>query len=180
MSERRTVYGYLAGEPTMRPRELRFGVVREPPAPGFHHQIVVGRLYSRLERHVLRYAEGRVVISPVDVVLDRRRALVVQPDIVFVSVERQHLCTEQIWGPPDLAIEVLSATNGRHDCTVKVGWYREYGVRECWLVDPAAGHVEVIDLQAPDHSTQLFAANQIVRSRVLARLRLRIADVLMG
>jgi hypothetical protein len=35
----------------------------------------------RLEHHVSRYQLGRVVQSPIDVILDPERALVVQPDL---------------------------------------------------------------------------------------------------
>jgi Uma2 family endonuclease len=131
----------------------------------------------RLEAHVRRYNMGRVVVSPIDVILDRDRALIVQPDLVFVAAARSHICTDRIWGAPDLAIEVLSTSNRRHDRTVKVGWYREYGVRECWVVDPISCQIGVVDLAAPEVRSHVFEARQIVRSSVLPRLRLRPADV---
>jgi Uma2 family endonuclease len=178
MSRRLTLKAYLAGEETTRPQELAYGVLREPPAPGFHHQIVVGRIYARLDRHVRRYEAGRLVVSPVDVVLDIRRALVVQPDLVFVSAARLGICSDRIWGGPDLTIEVLSTTNRRHDRTVKVNWYRQYGVRECWLVDPDASRIEVADLTTAAGGFVAFEKQQFVRSNVLPRLRLRVVDVL--
>jgi Uma2 family endonuclease len=173
MSGRMTLAQYLAGEETMRPQELAYGVLREPPAPGFHHQIVVGRIHVRLDRHVDRHKAGCVVLSPIDVILDREHALVVQPDVVFVSNARRDICTDRIWGAPDLVIEVLSTTNRRHDKVVKVGWYRQYGVRECWLVDPPACRIEVIDLTGATNASRVFEARQLVRSAVLPDLRLR-------
>ena len=178
MSRRMTLDRYLAGEETMRPQELAFGVLREPPAPGLHHQIVVGRIFVRIERHVNRHKAGRVVLSPIDVILDREHALVVQPDVVFVSVARLGICTDRIWGAPDLVVEVLSTSNRRHDTVVKVEWYRRYGVRECWLVDPPACRIEVIDLTGATAVSRVAEASQVVRSTVLPRLRLRPADVL--
>jgi Uma2 family endonuclease len=177
MSRRISVEEYLAGEETMRPRELDFGVLREPPAPGFHHQIVVGRIYQRLDAHVRRFDEGRVVLSPVDVILDRERALVVQPDFGVVSASRLAICTERIQGAPDLVVEVLSTTNRQHDRAVKVGWYRTYGVRECWLVDPIACRIEVIDRTASADDVRVYNDDQILRSSVLPRLRLRPVSV---
>jgi Uma2 family endonuclease len=154
-----------------------FGVLREPAAPGFHHQLVIGRIYVSLEMHVRRHNTGRVILSPIDVILDRERALVVQPDVVFVSAARLGICTDRIWGPPDLVIEVLSAGNRRHDCEVKVGWYRQYGVRECWLVDSIARTIAVIDLTGPTDASRIFEERQTVRSEVLPRLRLRLSEV---
>jgi len=173
MSQRMTLDAYLAGEETNRPQELAYGLLREPAAPGFQHQLVVGRIYARLDQHVRRYNAGQVVASPVDVILDAARALVVQPDIVFISNERLSICTDRVWGAPDLAVEVLSTANRRHDRTTKLRWFRDYGVRECWLVDPVAHQIDVVDLTTAGSTPREFAAQQIVRSAVLPRLRLR-------
>jgi Uma2 family endonuclease len=167
---------YLAGAETNRPQELAYGLLREPPAPGFHHQIIVARIHVQLDRHVRRYGLGLIVESPVDVILDRERALVVQPDVVFISNGRRAIATDRIWGAPDLAIEVLSRTNRRHDCHRKVGWYRHYDVRECWLVDPDARSITVINLAAADGGARLFDGERTLRSTVLPRLRMRAAD----
>jgi len=174
---RMTVPEYLGGEETNRPQELAYGVLREPATPTFAHQIVVGALFDRLNRHVRTFRLGRVVLSPMDVILDFERALVVQPDVLFVSTEREAICRDRIWGAPDLTIEVLSQGNHRHDRIVKAHWYRRYGVREYWLVDLVARHIEVRGLASVDPDPRVFAGRAIVRSRVLPRLRLRPADV---
>jgi Uma2 family endonuclease len=65
---------------------------------------------------------------------------------VFVSAERSHIAADRVYGAPDLAIEVLSpnARVGRVD--EQVGWFAQYGVRECWLVDLAARQIAVLGL----------------------------------
>ena len=45
-------------------------------------------------------------------------------------------------GAPDLAVEIISPTSGRHDRVTKLGWYASLGVAEYWLVDPATRTVE--------------------------------------
>ena len=177
MFRKMTVAAYLAGEETNRPQELAYGILREPATPTFEHQIIVGALYKRLDRHVRKYGLGRVVISPMDVILDRERHLVVQPDVFFVSAERLAICTDRVWGAPDLTVEVLSLGTHRHDRVVKVNWYRRYGVRECWLVDLFARHIEVLDLGSDEGASRTFEGREIVRSGVLPRLRLRPADL---
>jgi Uma2 family endonuclease len=177
MSERMTVWEYLGGDETTRPRELAYGILREPPAPAYGHQLVVGRVYELLSGHARRCRAGRVVTSPVDVVLDRQQHLIVQPDVVFVSEERLGICKERIWGAPDLVVEVLSSATRRHDCTMKVAWFKMYGVRECWLVDSVARTVDVLNLAAPDAVSRCFERGQVVRSTVMPRLRLRVDAV---
>ena len=73
---------------TMRPMELVYGVVREPAAPRYGHQSQLTRLAARLTAHVDLNGLGEVCVSPVDVVLDAGRSLVVQPDISFVTRAR--------------------------------------------------------------------------------------------
>ena len=174
---RLTLEEYLSGEETNRPMELDFGVVREPAAPSWNHQLLVSRLLVRLDRHVSRYKLGRVVQSPVDVILDRRRALVVQPDLVFIATDRLHICTDRVWGPPDLAIEVLSMGTARHDRIVKLSWFQRYSVKECWLVDPAGSRVNVVSMTELTRSSRVYAEDELIESKVLPRLRLRAGDL---
>lgn len=175
-----TVPEYLTGEETNRPQELAYGVLREPPTPAFEHQMVVGALYRRLDHHVRRLRLGRVVPSPMDVILDVERALIVQPDVLFVSTAREAICRDRIWGAPDLTVEVLSQGNQRHDRVVKGQWYQQYGVREYWLVDLISRQIEVRDLTSRDAPPRAYEARAIVRSRVLPRLRLRVIDLFEG
>ena len=179
--ERRfTLREYLGLPETNRPQELAYGILREPPSPFYPHQAVLGRLHLPIVRHVQRYRLGEVVLAPMDVILDPEHALVVQPDLLFVSEARRAIISNQIWGSPDLTVEVLSDTRRRHDRVVKLGWYRQYGVLECWLVDPDTERVEVVDLTSAAHASRTFAGRQIVRSAVLPRLRLRAVDVFYG
>jgi Uma2 family endonuclease len=144
MSERLTVYGYLSGEESLRRTELVWGRVREPAAPRYGHQSVVTRMTVLLDQHARETGVGRVCVSPIDVVLDAPRALIVQPDVVFVSHRRASIIREQIWGAPDLVVEVLSPGTRRRDRTSKLGWYRRYRVEEYWMVDPAMKTITIV------------------------------------
>lgn len=171
MAPFKTTDEYLKDEETSRRRELEWGVVREPPAPLWGHQQVVTRLTVALSLHVGARALGRVCVSPVDVVLDVEHALVVQPDVVFISNARSDIVRGQIWGAPDLVAEVLSPGTATRDRSVKLGWYRRYGVREAWLVDPEARRIEVVDL-AGAGGTRPAAGEEPLRSDVLPEIEL--------
>jgi len=177
MPSRVTVTDYLQGAETTRRRELVYGVVREPPAPTYGHQAVVSHLCALVDRHVRRFRLGRAVVAPVDVVLDQAQALVLQPDLVFVSAERTGIASDRVFGAPDLVVEVLSMGTADRDRTVKLEWYRRYGVRECWLVDPVDRSVEVCALSGPPSAARYFSGRERVRSTVLPRLRIAVADL---
>src|SRR6185295_7657912 len=112
-------------EETNRVRELAMGWVREPPAPFFSHQALVLKVARLISDHVEPRQLGRVAVAPVDVILDRDRNLIVQPDVVFISTARLSIIRDQVWGAPDLVVEVLSRSTARYDRTQKVEWYRQ-------------------------------------------------------
>ena len=57
--------------------------------------------------------------------------------------------------------------------TEKLGWYRQYGVRECWLVDTEAAQVTRIDLTGPQPDVQVVRGVSLIHSVVLPELRMR-------
>ena len=70
---------------------------------------------------------------------------VVQPDLLFVFREREHLLSsgENVRGAPDLAVQVPSAGTADRDRGYKRAFYARHGVLECWLVDPTAETVSI-------------------------------------
>jgi Uma2 family endonuclease len=164
--DRLTVREYFTQSESMRPMELVYGIVREPPAPRYGHQSLLTHLGALLSIHVRERRLGDVCVAPVDVVLDEPAALVVQPDIVFVAQSRRAIIKDRIWGPPDLVVEILSPRTAVRDRTTKLSWYRVYGVRECWLVNSRERSVEVVELQVVT-APRLFSASDVMRSSVL-------------
>jgi Uma2 family endonuclease len=141
---------YLAGPEELRRRELVWGVVREPPSPFAPHQRVTTRIAALLDSHVRQHDLGTVLVAPMDVVLDHERNLVLQPDVMFISHARAGIIRDFVRGAPDLAVEVSSRGTAQYDRTDKLRWYRSYGVREYWLVDPLQRTVTVLDLPADE------------------------------
>lgn len=170
---------YFLGPESNTPRELVFGVVREPPAPFPYHQGVVTRLASVLHAHTAQNRLGDVYVSPVDVVLDERRGLVLQPDIVFVAASNRAIVRDRIWGAPDIVIEVLSARTSQRDRTTKLAWYREYRVGEYWLVDPVSASIEIVDC-ASVTVPAVYEGVRPLRSRVLPTIVLSAHDAFPG
>jgi Uma2 family endonuclease len=110
------------------------------PAPVTKHQIVALKLAGRLDAFVEEHSLGQVMIAPVDVLLSVTD--IVQPDILFVSRERQAIITDaNVKGAPDLVIEILSDSTRKLDEISKRQRYEWAGVSEYWIVDPM---VEVV------------------------------------
>jgi len=159
-------------EETNRARELVLGRLREPPAPFFSHQSLVLRIANAWIEHIEPGRLGRVAVAPVDVVLDKERALILQPDVLFVSTPRLSIIRDQVWGPPDLVAEVLSPGTEHRDRGEKLKWYRQYGVREYWMVDPSRACVTVADFAGPSPVFRHAAGAESIRSTVFPRLEL--------
>ncbi len=163
-----TTTDYLSSEETTRRTELRSGLIfREPAAPYFTHQTLVLRIARVLCSHVEPRGLGHVAIAPVDVVLDRARGLVVQPDVLFIAAARQSIIRHQVWGAPDLVVEVLSDSTEGHDRGEKLGWYQQYGVRECWLVDAYEDAVTVVDFTGTHRDERTAHGVERIASTVL-------------
>jgi Uma2 family endonuclease len=157
-------------EETMRRRELAAGILREPPAPFFSHQSLVLKVARLWSGYVEPRRLGRVAVAPVDVVLDEARALVLQPDVLFVASARLSIVRDQVWGAPDLVAEVLSAGTEYRDRTEKIAWYRQYGVRECWLVDLYHEQVTIVDFTGAMPIERYAKGVDSIRSSVLPGL----------
>lgn len=158
---------YFRMPETRLPQELVFGLLRDAPAPTPGHQAVVGRLHVALSSHLGRHASGRVWLSPIDVVLDRTRHLVVQPDLIVLTHARLHLVTDRVWGAPDLVIEVMSPRPRIGTLQERLDWFAEYGVRECWLVHHLSGQVEVRQFWSGKTTERLFEKDEPLHSHVL-------------
>jgi Uma2 family endonuclease len=112
------------------------------PAPSLWHQDISRNLGFALLTWARVRRRGKVYLAPVDVQLGNHD--IVQPDLVFVSTERQALLTaRRIVGAPDLVVEILSPATADRDREVKRDTYERFGVREYWIVDPDACSITV-------------------------------------
>ena len=116
------------------------------PSPLPLHQIVSGELFLSIGNYVKDKKLGMVFSAPLDVVLSEDNVL--QPDILFISKERQQIITDKnIAGAPDLVIEILSPATAYYDLFDKKEIYQKFGVKEYWIVDPMRQWMELYHLQ---------------------------------
>ena len=115
--------------------ELLDGELIMVASPNEHHQIVSMELGTQMHSFVKENDLGRIFHAPFDVLLTDTD--VVQPDLLFISKEREHIRTPaNIQGAPDLIVEILSPSTSRRDWRDKRELYARHGVKEYWIVDP--------------------------------------------
>jgi len=107
------------------------------------HQKISGELYAQLHEY-LRGKKCEVYAAPFAVRLFERDSdrpenvdTMVEPDISIICDPRKldHIGCK---GAPDLIIEILSPSTLSHDRVTKFNLYQRAGVKEYWIVDPAA------------------------------------------
>lgn len=174
-----TTAEYLQTPETVLPRQLAYGVLRVADSPTVNHQRAVRRLVFALGNHVREMRAGELLFAPMDVVLDSKAHVVVQPDLLFVAHGRGGIVSDRVYGAPDLVVEVLSPHPRIGRLEELVGWYAKYGVRECWLVNLAQRQIVVLQFAGGAVSGRsLHESRENVTSTVLPDISLRPNDVL--
>ncbi len=159
--------------------EVINGRLEEMPAPSFEHQDILKLLlYTLTEEVEKKRSLGKILPAPFDVILSE--AVVVQPDIVFISKDNlKNIKGGRLFGPPDLAIEIVSPDSYHRDRYEKFSLYERYGVKEYWLVYPEYRAIEVWCLKDGKYALHTVAAgNGEVSSCVLKGLKVKVEEVL--
>lgn len=126
--------------------EIIGGELFMAPAPSTEHQRILRKLMVNLSNYVETHNLGEIFFAPIDVVLSMTD--LVQPDLVFISKEREQIITKKnIVAAPDLVIEILSENTKDTDRNHKKELYEKYKVKEYWIVDPVEMQVDQFVLQ---------------------------------
>lgn len=153
--------------------ELIEGVPMMMSPPLRQHQEIVGELFAQLYAY-LKGKRCKVYPSPFAVRLFEQNEdfpedvdTLVEPDITVVC-NSDKLDTYGCKGAPDLAIEVLSPSNRKHDKLIKLNLYQRAGVKEYWIVDPDKKLVLVHTLDGGQYpSPEVYTAKDTVPVGVL-------------
>lgn len=158
--------------------EILGGDLFVSPAPKTRHQAIVHRLQVALD-WAPEHGYGQVYAAPVDVYLDEHT--VFQPDVLFVAQNHLDRITEDnIQGPPDLVIEVLSESTRKVDLGQKLRAYARYKVPLYWAVDPDGEKVFVYEAAGGFYPAQprMLDAQDDLTTPLLGELRILIGHLL--
>lgn len=137
----------------------------------FEHQEIVAFLFALIRQFIHLHNLGLVQIAPFEVKLwpgGPSR----EPDILFLRTEnRERLTNDRLYGPPDLAVEIISPSSVKIDREEKFREYAQAGVPEYWIIDSRPGR-ERADFYtlADDGRYRLFATedDERVESQILS------------
>lgn len=116
--------------------EVFDGVMYDMASPSQDHQTISTELTTILNTYIKsNQGSCKVFHAPFDVKLSETPLTIVQPDIMIVC-DRNKLDGKCCNGAPDFIIEIVSPGNPADDYVRKLYYYKNYGVREYWIVDP--------------------------------------------
>ncbi|HBI60182.1 MAG TPA: Uma2 family endonuclease [Lachnospiraceae bacterium] len=122
--------------PEERRIEVFDGIIYDMASPSQIHQSISIQLSTVINNYILR-KQGPCSIfnAPFDVKLSDKPLTIVQPDIMVIC-DKNKLDEKRCNGAPDFIIEIVSPGNPTDDYIRKLYYYKNYGVREYWIVDP--------------------------------------------
>lgn len=122
-----------------RQEKLNGVVVMMSPRPAMRHINIAGNIY-RIFSTFLRGKRCKAYPDGTPIHLDDDNTVI--PDASIVC-NRDIIKHNGIYGTPDLIVEVLSPSTAKNDKVYKKSLYEKYGVKEYWIVEPAAKAIEV-------------------------------------
>lgn len=153
--------------------ELVYGgaVMMAPPSRA--HQEISGAVHAQLYNYLMG-KKCKVYHAPFAVRLFEKPGdspydvdTLVEPDISVIC-DHEKLDDAGCKGAPDLIVEILSPSTQRHDRLTKFNLYQKAGVREFWIIDPAARVVSVYNLEdGAYHAATVYSAGALVPVGVL-------------
>lgn len=161
-----------------RRHELVNGELREMAPAGCEHGEVALEIAARLRDHVRSEGLGIVLAAETGFRLSRDPDTVRAPDTAFVAAHRLPPRGQRqrfLELAPDLAVEVVSPSDGASEVTEKALAWLAAGTSLVWVVYPAQRLVAVYS--AGGAVTHVQADGTLDGAHVLPGLRLAVADL---
>ena len=177
-------YARLPDEPGWRTELTDGRVVRMPQVKDHAHGWIIDNLSRRLSPYVHDRQLGRLTYSQEGYDISRQSAegeTVWAPDLAFVSTEHLPIVREaRRQGKyarlaPDLAVEVVSPSEGRTYVTEKVQRWLSAGTRLLWVIWPESQTVEV--WQADDPMSVLKMPGRLDGLEVIPGFTMPVAEL---
>jgi Uma2 family endonuclease len=154
--------------------------IRELPPTGVRENLVAATLMRLLAPFAWNQGLGPVIAETLFLLVPPPRDLQRRPDVAYVSFDRwprsKDAESTAAWEVvPNLAIEIVSPTNGANEIVEKIEDYFHAGVEGVWVLYPTVQKVYVYDAPA---AVQILNREQVLEGgRLLPGFRLSLAEV---
>ena len=143
------------------------------------HQLTVQALFLAFHAHITPANLGTLVFAPIRIRTVRERFR--EPDLAFLGRENDRRRGNAFWDGADLVVEVVSDDDAsrQRDRTTKRAEYAEAGIREYWIVDPAAEQIVVLTLVGDRyHESGSYGPGDQAESTLLPGLTVDVTNAL--
>ncbi len=156
--------------------EIFEGIIYDMSAPSAEHQIISTELTTILNNYIKnRKGNCRVFHAPFDVKLSDNPLTIVQPDLLLLC-DSSKLDGKRCNGAPDFIIEIVSTGNQSDDYIRKLYYYKTYGVREYWIVDPRKKTV-IVNYFEGDLLSLSYSFDASIKVNIYADLYIDFAEI---
>jgi len=139
-------------------------------SPTCEHQDILGNIFVEFREFGRRTGTGKARVAACDVLISRAPLRTRQPDVLFISTERNALNpAPHVVGPltaaPELVVEIISGSETARRFNGKINDYCKVEVQECWKVMPETQTVEVLRLSRNGtESVRTYSMGETVQS----------------
>ncbi len=162
--------------PDEKRMEVFDGTVYEMASPSQIHQSISMQLSTVINNYILRKKGPCSIFSaPFDVKLSDSPLIIVQPDIMVVC-DKNKLDEKRCNGAPDFIIEIVSPANPSDDYIRKLYYYKNYEVREYWIVDPRRKVITVNYFENNIVSVQ-YPFDSVIKVNIFDDLLINFSDI---
>ncbi len=162
--------------PEEKRTEVFDGIAYDMASPSQIHQAISMQLSTIINNYILRKKGSCSIFNaPFDVKLSDKPLTIVQPDIMVIC-DKNKLDGKRCNGAPDFIIEIVSPGNPTDDYIRKLYYYKNYGVREYWIVDPRRKIITVNYFEGNIVSVQ-YPFDSIIKVNIYEDLFINFSDI---
>ena len=162
--------------PEEKRAEVFDGVIYDMASPSQDHQTISIELSTIINAYIKsKKGSCRVFHAPFDVKLSDQPLTIVQPDIMVIC-DKNKLDGKRCNGAPDFIIEIVSPGNPSDDYIRKLYYYKNYGVREYWIVDPRRKTVTINYFEGNKLSIQ-YSFDSTIKVNIYDDLLINFSDI---
>lgn len=162
--------------PDEKRMEVFDGIVYDMASPSQIHQSISMQLSTVINNYILhKKGPCSIFSAPFDVKLSDSPLIIVQPDIMVVC-DKNKLDEKRCNGAPDFIIEIVSPANPSDDYIRKLYYYKNYEVREYWIVDPRRKVITVNYFENNIVSVQ-YPFDSVIKVNIFDDLLINFSDI---